>query len=309
MKNPQVELSFKLKQIQKVFNIDEIINIKPTTASIAKYYKLNKFAYNLFSSKTDFIHMGISRNGKYSTEDLLEQARVVDKYIKRLQARTVLELATGRGATSAYLAKKYPNIVFEAVDLPNGQIDFALIKAKKLKNFHPKEGDYHNLSSYPKNSFDVIFIIEALCYSTNKQKVFGEVRKLLKDGGVFIIFDGYCGKKESLLTKTETLAKKLTEKSMIVPNFDYYQEFKSKLLKSGFRILEEEDASKLITPTLKKFETQAKLYFKIPPFILKIINKFFPPIVMNNIIPGYLMPTLKELGVAKYMISVVSKED
>lgn len=307
MKKLQEELNNRLEQIQKVFDIEKIIHIQPTITSIANYYKVNKFAYSLFAHK-DFIHMGISRNGRYSSKDLLEQAKFVDKYIKRLKAKKVLELATGRGATSAYLAKIHPDVIFEAVDLPDGQIDFAFIKARKLKNFHPKAGNYHDLNFYSKNSFDVIFIIEALCHSTDKKRVFHEVKRLLRDKGVFIIFDGYSGKK-SLLTKQEVLAKKLAEQSMAVPSFDYYQDFRDQLLKSGFKMLEEKDASKQIIPTLKKFETQAKLYFRIPPLILKILNKLFTPAIIHNVIPGYLLLTLEELGIAKYVILVVSKNN
>lgn len=307
-KKSKEELSFRLNQIKKVFNTDTIIHIQPTTALIANYYKVSKLAYSLFANK-NFIHMGISRNGKYSEKDLLEQVKLVDKYIKRLKAKRVLELATGRGANSEYLAKKYPDIAFDAVDLADGQIDFAFAKAKKLKNFHPQEGDYHDLSGYPNNSFDIIFIIEALCHSTNKKKVFREVNRILKNKGIFMIFDGYSGKKESLLTTEELLAKKLTEKCLAVPSFDYYQEFKDMLLKAKFKVLEEEDASQLIIPTLEKLETQAKLYFKIPSSILKVINKFLPALAINNVVPGYLMPILGKLRITKYMILVVSKEN
>lgn len=135
------------------------------------------------------------------------------------------------------------------------------------------------------------------------------VKRLLKNKGVFIIFDGFSGKKESLLTKEEILAKKLTEKSMLVPSFEHYKNFKDTLVRSGFKVIEEEDVSLLIMPTLKRFETQARLYFKIPPFILRVINKFFSPVFINNVISGYLLSTLEELKVSKYMILVVSKEN
>lgn len=308
MNKLQEELRFKLKQIQKVFDTNKIIHIQPTTALIANYYKVSKLVYTLFANK-NFIHMGISRSGKYSDKDFLEQAKLVDKYIKNLTAKRVLELATGRGANSEYLAKKHPDITFEAIDLPDGQIDFAFAKARKLNNFHSQEGDYHDLNGYPNNSFDIVFIIEALCHSANKKKVFSEVNRVLKNKGIFMVFDGYCSKKESLLTKEELLAKKLTERCLAVPSFDYYQEFKNTLLKSKFKVIEEEDASQLIMPTLEKLETQAKLYFKIPPSVLKVINKFFPALTINNVIPGYLMPILERLGITKYMILVVSKEN
>lgn len=306
MNNYKEELSFKLKKITKIFDVDRIIKIKPSNALIANYYKINKLVYTIFHNR-DFTHMGITRNGKFSNDDYLEQANLVDKYIKNIKARHVLELATGRGASCVYLARKHPNIEFEAIDLPEGQIDYALAKAKKLENFHPREGDYHDLSYYKPNSFDIVFIIEALCYSNNKQKVLSEVKRVLKKKGVFIVFDGYSGKPESLMTKEELLAKKLTEKSMLVSSFDYYPEFKRKLIKSGFIAIEEEDASVLVMPSLEKFETLAKIYFSLPFFFTELVNKIFPSAFINNAISGYLMPILTKLGVSKYMILVVAK--
>lgn len=147
MSNYKKVLTFKLEKITTIFDTNRIIKIRPTNTLIANYYKVNKLAYTIFHNR-EFTHMGISRNGKFSNNDFLEQANLVDKYINKLQATHVLELATGRGASSAYLAKKHPSTNFEAIDLPNGQIDYALAKGKKIKNFYPREDDYHHLSYY-----------------------------------------------------------------------------------------------------------------------------------------------------------------
>lgn len=152
MKKLQEELNLKLKQIKKVLSTETIVNIQPTITSIANYYKVNKLTYSLFAHK-DFTHMGISRDGKYSSEDLLEQAKFVDKYIVYLKTKKVLELATGRGATCAYLAKKHPNITFEAIDLPNGQLDYAINKAKKTKKLSPKRRRLSQFIQLPKKFF------------------------------------------------------------------------------------------------------------------------------------------------------------
>lgn len=306
MKNYKKELNFKLEQIKKVFNTDKITSIEPNTVSIANYYKANRLFYTLFHNR-DFIHMGITRRGKVSTKDLLEQPKLVDKYVNRLKAGRVLELATGRGASSIYLADKHPDITFDAIDLPNGQIDYAIERGEKLKNFFPREGDYHDLRYYPSKSFDIVFIIEALCHSNNKKRVFNEVKRVLKNNGVFIIFDGYSGKPTSMMNGEELLAIRLTEKCMFIPNFDYYPDFKDKLIKSGFVTIREEDTTHLIIPNLKKFERMAK-FFLAYSIVTKIIYRIFPSVVANNLISAFLMITLCKLGIAKYMILVISKE-
>lgn len=299
------ELHKKLEKIEKIFNTSKIISQTFNLKSIAKYYKINKIPYTVFHHGNDFIHMGISRNNSFNNSDLLEHAKLVERYIIKLKAKNVLELATGRGATSAYLALKYPKVLFDAIDLPDGQIDYAINKSKKILNFKPVCGDYHNLRRYKKNSINIVFIIEALCYSANKKIVFKELRRVLKKGGVFIIFDGYSGKKDNKLTSDEMLAKKLTEKGMNVNNFDYYLNLKKNLMSSNFKIIEEEDVSLLIMPTLKKFEKQAKIYFSLPIIMSKLINYILPDEFVNNVLSAYLMPILIKLKIAKYMITVV----
>ena len=251
--------------------------------------------------------MGISREGKYQEADLLEHLRLLENYLIKYKSKTVLELGAGKGANSIYLARKYPNIQFHAIDLPNGQLDTAIRKSTKIPNFHPKEGDYHNLSTYPADYFDIIFMIEALCHSAHKEKVFREVKRVLKKGGIFAIFDGYLGKPRSALTKDELLASQLTEKGMLIKYFEYYPQVKENLLKEGFKEIYEEDVSGLILPTLRRFEKKANVLFSMPNQLARVILFLFPHEFTNNALSGYLMPTLIEIGVAKYIILIAEK--
>ncbi len=114
-------LARKLETIKTLFEVDKIIKLTPTKESIARYYKLNKLTYTLFHQGNDFIHMGVSRDGTYKQDDLLEYVRVVEKCLQETHAKKILELACGRGANCAYLARKYPSVSFYGLDLPDGQ--------------------------------------------------------------------------------------------------------------------------------------------------------------------------------------------
>src|SRR6185436_7663023 len=107
--------------------------------------------------------------------------------------------------------KKYPFIRFDGVELTPTQLDFAKKKAQKTPNYYPVFGDYHNLSTYPDHSFEIVFVIEALCHSSDKLQVLKEVKRVLKRGGVFIIIDGYAKKDPVKRTVEENLASRLTE--------------------------------------------------------------------------------------------------
>lgn len=298
------DLEKKLKKIRKVFIDSEILSINPDLESVKKYYKVNQLAYSLLHTLSDRIYMGVSRDGKYRAEDLLEAAKTVQKYIEQSNAVKVLELATGRGANSYWLAKRNPNVSFQGVDISDGQLYFARKKSSKLNNYFPKSGDYHDLSSFEENSFDVCFVVEALCYSTDKGKVLSEVSRVLKEGGIMVIFDGYLGVKRNDLSRDGEIVAKMTEVGMAVTEFEGYSSFFEKISKSPFSVVHEEDVSTYVLPTMRRFERLAKAYYKFP-IVAKVLKRLLPSEFIYNSLSGYLMPTLIEKGIAKYMITVL----
>lgn len=299
-------LTTKLQAIGKVFDIPEILKISPDSNYIQKYYKLNRLAYTLFHTSTDLIYMGVSRDGVYKASDLLEAGRTVEKYIANLQATNVLELATGRGANSFYLAQRHPSVSFSGVDISEGQLQYAKKKAKVIDNYSPLSGDYHNLSKFADSTFDIVFVVEALCYSERKDVVLREVFRVLKPKGVFVIFDGYREKSDILLTESERTARTLTEKTMALNQFETYESFIDKVRTQNFSIEKEEDVSEYVVPTMNRFEKMAKTFFR-HPHLAKVMNTFLPKEVLYNAIAGYLMPNLMRAKVFSYKITILKK--
>ncbi len=300
-------LQQKIARIKKVFNVEQIRSLKTDDNYVKRYYKVNQLTYSLFHTLSDRMYMGVSRDGVYKPSDLLEAARVVEKYSKKLKAKRVLEIATGRGATSAYLAEKYPDMIFDGIDISPGQLYFAYKKARRFTNYHPREGDYHDLSTYPSNNFDIVFEIEAVCYSQRKEKVFLEVNRVLKKGGVFILLDGYLAVPRPKLTGEELLATQITEKGMAVPEFELYTEVLGIAKKTGFSVLESEDVSQYIMSTLKRFARISKIFFAIPP-LARATVKVLPLPATANTIAGYLMPDFIRLNLGCYYITVLRKD-
>ena len=151
---------------------------------------------------------------------------------------------------------------------------------------------------------DIVFVIEALCYSTDKSTVLGEVKRVLKKGGVFIVFDGYTTKDRSKMTENELLACRLTEKSMALDIFEDYSYVIRKAKKKGFSVAYNENVSEFILPTLKKFERWAKAYFNRPR-TAKASNVFLPKKLAYNTVAGLLMPDVVSQGLLGYYITVL----
>lgn len=168
------------------------------------------------------------------------------------------------------------------------------------------EGDYHDLGRFDLESFETVFIIEALCYSNNKRLVAEQVHHLLKPNGYFIIFDGYKGEKSESADELSNLAMELTQKSMAVDRFEEYRAVVADVKQAGFDLEYEEDLTKNILPTLYRFEKLAKILF-INKWTGKIIKKVVSEEFSRNAIAGYLMPDLVKLGLAKYYLSVFKK--
>jgi len=175
------DLELHLEKIGQLFDIPRIINEPQGNPQIINYYLINKLPYRFGNSWEGFMHCGISYDGKHKKGDLKEQARIIERYFHDINAKKVLELAYGLGANSAFLAKRNPEITFEGVDLSNKP----LRRYTKIPNLHLQLGDYHDLSAFEDNAYDIAFVIEALCYSTNKLQVLREVKKKLRRGGTF----------------------------------------------------------------------------------------------------------------------------
>ncbi len=293
-------LKEKLYKIARVFDIDKLQSVQADNNYIRSYYLKNKIPYSIFHTKLNFVHMGISRDEVFKEQDLLEHASLVDKYITELDATNVLELATGRGANSLWLARKHPDKNFYGVDLSEGQISFARKGAKEYSNFHAELGDFHNLEQFEDNTFDIVFIVEALCHSNSTGKALSEINRVLKDDGHFIVFDGYLGSRE--LSDDEKTAAKITEHGMAVAEFLEYQNFKNLSTKNGLHVIKEEDLSKFVIPTMQRFERMAERFFKRPR-IGKFASRLLPQEFTYNAVSGMLMPILFRKGVFEYWVT------
>lgn len=300
-------LERRLQKIGAVFDIKKLMRINPDKQYIIDYYSASKWAYRFLYSREDLIHMGLSRSGKFHKEDLIKILYPVEQAIRFLKPSKVLEMATGKGANSYHLARKYPKVSFIAFDVTAAQFTEAKIKSTYVNNYQVFNGDYHDLSLFADESFEVVFILEALCHSKEKDVVLDEVFRVLKKGGQFIVIDAYYRNDISTYTEEQRIMSKLTEVGMAVPEFEVYSKFIKMALKVGFKIKFEEDVSKYILPSLYKIEKLARAFFKFK-ILAKFIAKLFPPKMVYNAISGYLMALTIEQKVACYMITVLEKK-
>lgn len=299
------EIDLKLKKLKQFFDIEEILKNDIDQAYVTSYYLVNKIPYSLFHTKEHFVHMGITRGNKYSEEDLYAHVQEIDKLIKEQSVKKVLELATGRGGNSVWLAKNNPNTSFIGIDISSTQLSFANRISKGIENYRTKQGTFEDLSQFEDNSLDLVFIIEALCHSNDTQKVLCEVRRVLRSGGYFVVYDGYRSGKE-VPDKVESELMRLLEIGVAVNHFNDYEKFLSTSGKIGLQMETSDDLSLYVLPTMRRFEKKAKMFFGMG-LLAKLLLLILPKKFSYNIISGYLFPSLIEAGLFTYKYTLFRK--
>jgi len=306
MTRPTIEyddnLELYLKQVRKIFDVPRIVNKSPAQPQIIQYYSMNRLTYRLFYSWEGFYHSGISYDGKRKKEDLKEQARIIEGYIRDMRATDVLELGCGLGPNSAFLAARNPHVNFVGVDLSNKPLK----RFTAIPNLSFRCGDYHDLSNFEDDSYDVVFVIEALCYSTNKQQVLGEVKRKLRKGGVFIVFDVYQSDRASPLNPSEKVMWELITKGVAANKFELVKDVEN-YMREQYSIAVAKDLSQCILPSFERQEALVRFYFRHPTLV-KAANAFLPFDVVKNAVVVLLIPTSIRRQIKCYYLHVLKND-
>jgi SAM-dependent methyltransferase len=295
-------LELYLEQITNIFDISRIIDAPLDKAQTVNYYLANKFYYRIGLSWEGFLHCGISYDGSHKSDDFREQARIIENYIKNKGVKQVLELGYGLGSNSAFLASCNPHVLFDAVDISNKP----LRRFTEIPNLHFFFGDYHDLSQFEDTSYDVVFVIEALCYSTQKLEVIHEVKKKLKDKGIFIVFDAYTRNRASPLSPPEITMWELVARGCALDTFEHVDDVESTMEKE-YSIVLSKDLTPYILPSLDGQEAKVRCYFNHPA-IAKAINKVVPFDVVKHLPMVLLMPTSVRRQIGCYYLHVLQKD-
>lgn len=301
------QLAAKLERLAQFFDLDALANAGTSPVDIDRYYRANRFAYTLLHSRANVLHMGVSRDGTFKEADFFEQSSHVGRLIGD-RGVSCLELAAGRAANSAWLARRYPGSRFVALDRSKVQLGYAQRAARDLVNLAPEAGDYHDLANHADASIGIVFVVEALCYSPDKARVFAEVFRVLKPGGHFLIYDGYAGRPIAERTPCETRAACLLERGMAVDAFEPYEAIRQIGLDTGFTVHSEEDISDTILPTCDRLARRAGRFMDQGVWARLAIG-LLPKLFVHNAVTGYLFPDLMRRTVFTYWSTVFEKPE
>ena len=285
--------------MSKFIDLEKLITgEKNSLAQIRNYFRVSHWAYKLFHSQDGFMHFRISKSGAFTDEDIYHQPDAIADYIKA--GDTVLELGCGQGANLLYLAHGFPESHFVGVDL------IPLKKDEMPQNVTIYEQDYSSIPQLADNSVDVCYAVETIVHNTDKEKIYREVYRVLKPGGVMIIYDyALAASFESYDPKIQ-MAITLTAKGGSAALFESLDELNTHYTNCGFEIEKITDYTQETLPDLKHLQRSANWTMN-HPWMWKIQHALMPEQFVTNHILGWLGYDAGKAGIGYYIEWVLRK--
>lgn len=113
--------------------------------------------------------------------------QTVARRLPDLNGKKVLEVGCGRGDFAIWLAQQFPRAVITAVDFSDKAIAIAAARSRELGgavNFRVEDAENLQL---PERTFDQVISCECLEHVPHPAKMAGEICRVLKPGGRFIL--------------------------------------------------------------------------------------------------------------------------
>jgi len=164
-----------------------------TVKDIAEYYNTTQIHYKKWwnLNKGLSLHYGIWENDvKNFTDSLINTNKVLMNLAEVEESDRVLDAGCGVGGAAIFLCE-IKNAKVTGISLSQKQIDFANLEAQKraLQNKIDFQLMDYTQTSFPNESFDVIWACESISSAPDKTLFIKEAHRLLKKGGRLILSD------------------------------------------------------------------------------------------------------------------------
>ncbi len=237
---------------------------------VKRYYDSTVIDYKTLwtGSKDLAIHFGYFGDGVKNHQDsLIRMNEVLAKLVSISKNDRVLDAGCGYGGSAIWLAK---NICCEVVGCT--VVPYQVREAEKFAKKYDlsdkisfKTEDYAH-TSFPNNSFTVIWGLESVVHAESKKDFVNEGYRLLKIGGRILIAE-YMLRENPPLSNDEKKVINPWLKGWAMPNLLTPNEYKALLTNAGFKNIKTRDITENVQQSLRRLE-------KLSNFGLPFANLF-----------------------------------
>ena len=269
---------------------------------IARYYDLSEVHYKQMwdLDRSRSLHYGYwDDTTKNFHEALLNINKVLSRYANIQSTENVLDAGCGIGGSSIWLGKnigcKVTGISLSAKQVATAN---ALAQKENVDELVKFEQNDFTATTYPSESFDVIWAIESVCHAADKSQFLQEAFRLLKKGGRLIMADFF--KKEDLIDKDAALIQRWAN-GWAIDDFATIEKFAAQLTETDFATNKIENATNAIRRSAKRLYIS---YFPgaVGGFLYRLFHRKATEFGKKNIDTAYLQYKCLRKGLWQYHI-------
>jgi ubiquinone/menaquinone biosynthesis C-methylase UbiE len=299
------DIADRLDLVRHVFDAEALERERFGPKAVARYYTQSALGYRWFHSTDGSIHMALNSDGVFNRSGYYGQVRRIESIISpRDSELSILELGSGTGFNSLYLARAWPKARVAGIDLTALNVEASKVKSRKQHNVQFLRGDFHHLT-FDDQSFDLIFSIESICHANDLRQVLSEAFRVARPGARLVVFDGYRRSGFDDLDVKLRVAARLAEAAMAVDKSWIIDDWLNVANEVGFRLIDHQDLTQAIMPNLRRFERMARRFFGSP--LRQAIKVLLPPRLIRNAVAGLLMSATTQAGAHQYSMIVLER--
>jgi SAM-dependent methyltransferase len=301
------ELERRIAKLGKVFELDAITAQSTGPAQIAEHYENCFGTYRRRHSSEGALHLALNEGRRFDAAGFGGQAaRLLAQWAGQPHA-AVLELGFGQGYNLAWLAPRLPGSRLAGVDLTPGHVSHvqALLTERGIGNVDARRGDFHALP-WADASFDQIYSIEAFCYARDLPVALAEANRVLRPGGSLTLIDGYLTRDPQAMQPEEARSALLAARGMAMEGIPVADELLRAAQGVGLALERRTALDALVMPDVKRHERLLGWFVHWPWLARRLLARM-NPLVMRNVLAGYLMGPAMERGIWTYQELVLRK--
>jgi len=279
------------------------------TEDIKNYYNTTQIHYEQWwdLNKSFSLHYGIwDEKTKNFNEALANTNKILTELANINSSNRVLDAGCGVGGAAVFIHEQKGARV-TGITLSQKQLDSAnkLVTDKGLSNHIDFKLMDYTQTTFPDESFDVIWACESICHSPEPKKFMNEAHRLLKKGGRLVICD-FFKTSEDQIDKNNWLQKWCD--TWAVTQLNTSMDFKKGLEKSGFANTKVLD----YTPQIQKSAQRmyyASLLAVLPSEVYKLIKPGVSKFARNHYKCGLYQYKALKANLWKYQIILSIKNN
>jgi ubiquinone/menaquinone biosynthesis C-methylase UbiE len=288
-----------LTAVERVFGLEVPPASSHRASEVVGYYCQSLAGYLLVHCHRGAVHFALDG------DDFAAHARIIADHVRAAEARHVLELASGLGYNALRLARLLPSVRVTGVDITPWHVRLARLRAGAVSRVRFERGDLHRLD-FAAHELDAVCAVEGFCYADDLRVALGEIARVLRPGGRFVVIDGFLQRPPGSLRDVERTVIRLIDSAMAVSRTWTLDDLVTAGKELGLSAIATEDLTPRVLANVDRTARVAWRYLDRPRRA-RALTHVLPPKLIRNSIAGVLLPIAVRSGIYGYHSVVLER--